>query len=173
MPRSSPGMTRQYADLRVHKLVLSISQRREVVRDRSALPPSQTPRLSSISITARKAWQCPLDCFPYNLGRNVFVIVAIDVSRTSHLLPADRGMPRFYFIRQAARSFGNDLQASRDGVYGLDVELEGGAVEPRREFRSEGEVMRDIARGGAYRFTRNSSVGPLRRGGCRLESVVV
>src|SRR5258708_31969111 len=55
MPGSSPGMTSQYADLRVHKLVLSISQRRKVVRDRSAPPPSQTPRLSSISITARNA----------------------------------------------------------------------------------------------------------------------
>ncbi len=167
MPRSSPGMTSQYADLRVHKLVLSISQRREVVRDRSAPPPSQTPRLSSISITARKAWQCPLDCFPYKLGRNVFVIVAIDVSRTSHLLPADRGMPRFYFIRQAARSFGNDLQASRDGVYGL-VELEGGAVDPRREFRSEVDVMQDIAKGGVDRFRRHRSRRPLRRDGYRV-----
>jgi hypothetical protein len=47
-------------------------------------------------------------------------------------------MPRFRFIGQAARSFGNDLQASRDGVNSLDVVLERGAIEPRREIDGEG-----------------------------------
>jgi hypothetical protein len=55
-------------------------------------------------------------------------------------------MPRFHVIRQAAQSFGNNLQASRDGVRGLDVELKGGAVEPRREICSEVNVMQDIAK---------------------------
>src|SRR5438128_1241542 len=92
--------------------------------------------------------QRPFHGFPYKLGRDVFIIMAINVSRACHLLPADSWMPRLQIIRSTTRSFGDDLQTPRDGVHGLDVALEGGAVEPCREVSGEFDVMQDIAKGG-------------------------
>src|SRR5579863_9350496 len=75
-------------------------------------------------------WQRSHYGFPNKFGRDVFVIVAINVSCTCHLLPTDSWMSRFQLLRQAARSFGNDFQASRNGVHALGIILEGGPVEP-------------------------------------------
>jgi hypothetical protein len=61
----------------------------------------QATRLSSASTTALGR-QRPLHCFPYKFSGNVFVVMAIDVSRASYLLPGDSWMPRFHIIPQAA-----------------------------------------------------------------------
>ena len=56
-------------------------------------------------------------------------------------------MPCLQIIRQAARSLGNDLEAARDGVYGLEVALESVGIETHRETGGEFDMVQDIAKG--------------------------
>jgi hypothetical protein len=50
--------------------------------------------------------QRTLHSIPHKLRGDVFIIVAIDISCTSHLLPCDGRMPRLQIVGQAARRFG-------------------------------------------------------------------
>ena len=78
---------------------------------------------------------------------NVLVVMAIDVARSSHILPCNRRVPRLEVVRQAAGRFGNDLQAAGDGIDRARVGLERLAVESRGEADGEVNVMRDVAQG--------------------------
>ena len=47
-----------------------------------------------------KWWQRPFDGIPYELSRDVFIVVTIDVARTRHLFPRDMGVPGLEFGRR-------------------------------------------------------------------------
>jgi hypothetical protein len=74
----------------------------------------QSPRTAELSLDrSPQGRQCTLQRVPHELRRDVFVIVAIHISCCRHLFPADGRVAGLQIIRQAARRFGNDLQASR------------------------------------------------------------
>jgi hypothetical protein len=57
-----------------------------------------------------------MDGAPYKAMGYILVVVPVDVAGGGHLAPWDVGMPRLGFGRQAARSFRDDLKATRNGV---------------------------------------------------------
>jgi hypothetical protein len=59
--------------------------------------------------------------------------VSIDISGRGHLLPFNRRMPLFQFIRQPARGFRNNFKAARHGVYAQGVIFEAIVVQSSDE----------------------------------------
>ena len=61
--------------------------------------------------------QSELNGVPYARRRYILIIVAVDVSGAGHLPPSNTGVSCLEPLGEAARGFGNDLQATRDCVH--------------------------------------------------------
>ena len=75
-----------------------------------------------------------------------FVVMAIDVSGAGHLPPSNTGVSCLEPLGEAARGFGNDLQATRDCVHPHDIGAEGIAILALREILGQIDLTQNVAK---------------------------
>jgi hypothetical protein len=98
-----------------------------------------------------------LDGVPYIARRNILIVMTVDVACTRHLLPRDRRMAGFDALGYAARSFRNNLQATRHRIDRARVVLEFRPVESFDKAERQIDVMLNIEKRGACRIRTHRS----------------
>ena len=90
--------------------------------------------------------QSELNGVPYTRRRYILIIVAVDVSGAGHLPPSNTGVSCLEPLGEAARGFGNDLQATRDCVHPHDIGAEGIAILALREILGQIDLTQNVAK---------------------------
>src|SRR6202007_2651817 len=84
---------------------------------------------------------------PNKIMPHVLVIVPVDVSGTCNITPRDMRVARFEVLRQSARCFRDDLEASCDGIEYEFVATKRIIVNLFDEFLSQIDVVPDVDEG--------------------------